>query len=106
MNAREKLAVAAALFVATWTVLVAIGKAPVPEFINAIRDTLIGLSVFAATMTTPNREEHTMKRTHLLFSVLFALLAAGCASLRHAGMAEYSVKPVIVEGRRFAVKCW
>lgn len=33
----------------------------------------------------------------LLFSVLFALLAAGCASLQHAGMAEYSVKPVIVE---------
>lgn len=35
----------------------------------------------------------------LLFSVLFALLAAGCASLQHAGMAEYSVKPVIVEGK-------
>lgn len=54
MNDREKLAVAAALFV-VWTVLVAIGKAPVPEFINAIRDALIGLGVFATTMTTPNK---------------------------------------------------
>lgn len=35
----------------------------------------------------------------LLFSILFAMLSAGCASLQHAGMAEYSVKPVIVEGK-------
>lgn len=54
MNAREKLAVAAVLFLA-WAVLVFLGKAPVPEFINAIRDTLIGLGVFATTMTTPNK---------------------------------------------------
>lgn len=41
----------------------------------------------------------------LLFSILFAMLSAGCASLQHAGMAEYSVKPVSSRARQFAARC-
>ena len=52
MTPREK-AFAAAAIIAAWGGLVAIGLSPVDQFVQVLRDALIGLGVFSAAMANP-----------------------------------------------------
>lgn len=52
MTAREKFFAAVLLFVA-WGALVTAGKAPAADFVAALRDALIALGVFQATLSNP-----------------------------------------------------
>ena len=52
MTAREKL-LAAGLLLAAWGGLVILGLTPVDAFVSALRDILIALGVFQATITNP-----------------------------------------------------
>ena len=52
MTTTLKLACAVAL-IATWGGFALMGLTPVQDFINTIRDALIALGVFQATMTNP-----------------------------------------------------
>lgn len=52
MTVREKM-FAAALLLIIWGLFVAFGKAPVNDYVTGIRDILIALGVFTASMTNP-----------------------------------------------------
>ncbi len=52
MTAIQKM-IAAGLLLAAWGALVAFKMAPVSDFITAIRDALLALGVFTASMTNP-----------------------------------------------------
>lgn len=52
MSPREKL-LSAALLLAIWAALVFTGKAPVDGFITMLRDALLGLGLFTATLSKP-----------------------------------------------------
>lgn len=52
MTAIQKLIAAGALFLA-WGALVVAGLTPAPEFVTGLRDALIALGVFHATLTNP-----------------------------------------------------
>jgi hypothetical protein len=54
MTVREKVLIAAALFIA-WGALVFLGKAPAPDFVVALRDALIGLGIFQAAASSGGR---------------------------------------------------
>ena len=54
MSTALKVACAAALL-GVWGALVFTGLAPVADFITALRDALIALGVFHATLTPPSR---------------------------------------------------
>jgi hypothetical protein len=52
MTALQKIIASAALFMA-WGALVVFGMAPVADYVTAIRDALIALGVFTASMSNP-----------------------------------------------------
>lgn len=52
MTAVQKM-IAAGLLLSAWGALVASGMAPAADYVTAIRDALIALGVFTASMTNP-----------------------------------------------------
>lgn len=52
MSTNQKILVAALLFTA-WGAMVAIDLAPAKDFVTALRDALIAIGVFHATVTNP-----------------------------------------------------
>ena len=52
MTAIQKM-IAAGLLLAAWGALVLMGHAPAPEFVTGLRDALIALGVFSATLVNP-----------------------------------------------------
>lgn len=54
MTVREKILIAAALFIA-WGALVFLGKAPAADYVVALRDALLGLGVFQAASSGGSR---------------------------------------------------
>ncbi len=52
MAALQKM-VAAGLLMAAWGALVILGHAPATEFVTGLRDALIALGVFSATIINP-----------------------------------------------------
>ncbi|MCX7179446.1 MAG: hypothetical protein NTX56_11980 [Proteobacteria bacterium] len=52
MTALQKM-VAASLLMAAWGALVIMGHAPATEFVTGLRDALIALGVFSATIINP-----------------------------------------------------
>ena len=52
MSSNQKILVALLLFLA-WGALVINGQTPVQQFVDALRDALIAIGVFQATLTNP-----------------------------------------------------
>ena len=52
MSSAQKILVALLLFLA-WGALVINGQTPVQQFVDALRDALIAIGVFQATLTNP-----------------------------------------------------
>lgn len=52
MSTNQKILVALLLFLA-WGALVINGQTPVQQFVDALRDALIAIGVFQATLTNP-----------------------------------------------------
>ena len=52
MTSLQKM-IAAGLLLAAWGALVLFNKAPATEFVTGLRDALVALGVFSATLTNP-----------------------------------------------------